>query len=891
MVSRLLNTFFFIVGFCVCSQTATGQLAKVTGNVVDSLGSSILNANVMVVDTSGKLYTYTYTGDQGAFALKFQSDTNKELFLEVSHLSYKKYRQKLTHAMTHYNIRMTSEPIKLAEIEVKKRPYVSVKGDTLSYEVKAFEHEADRNIGDVLRHMPGIDVSASGRIYYNGQAISNLYLQGDDLMDGRYSLATRTVRKESIKSVDIIQHHQPVKVLKGKVFTNEIAMNLVLEDENSWKLSGEVMLGGGVKKKYDGAVNTVLLHDKLKMLNTIQANNNGVDYRQDFMQHGSVNTSGLHSAPYSPILSLGNAGSPDINRARYYRNKSAAINLNNLYKTPGDLQLKSNMYLFTDQDKFTYGREDIFVTPNETIQYHERQDLTRRPFRAHAALSARVNKTDYFLQNKLNLRFQREENRGLMDFNSKPLDQNHQNKLSSLLNDFKWIPSLKNGNIMEVLWHFHAYENQENLLVDGYLTDEIIASGKGILRQLVDFKNLFSQIETSYMLNNSSIKQNYALGATYERRKFSSHLKTVDDTEFSSDVGKLGNELDWKRQQVYFKPRYFMKMDDWEISLSSQFTLQSISYRDISLDNPNNQLNLLVNPNANFKWILNPDHLITANYNYKKDYGSVEDVYRGVILRNYRSLNASTTELQHWGRHSASVDYQYRQPLSLLFGYVSLHVDRGTTNVMLATSYLDDLEKTQLISYKNTHTSLNAKAGSSKYIFALNLNVALDFTWRKTRLNRLIQEEIIPFYNELYSLNGKIETKITPKIDIEGQTLIHWYIAREADRKKSDQHRQNVRRLNQTLGVNYSPSNVFFIKLSGKYMHDIQTKNLPQDYLFLDAQLRYRFDHWRMDFEIDLDNITNMKTYTRFQVTSNQFMVDNYSLRGFMATFRVRFNI
>lgn len=890
MVSRLLNILFFIVGFLVCVQTARAQLTKVTGNVADSLGKPILNANVMVVGPSGQLYGYTYTGDQGAFALKLP-DINGELFLEVSHLSYKKYRQKLTHSISHYNIRMTSEPIKLAEIELKKRPYVAVKGDTLSYEVKAFEHEADRSIGDVLRHMPGIDVSASGRIYYNGQAISNLYIQGDDLMDGRYSLATRTVRKESIKSVDIIQHHQPVKVLRDKVFTNAIAMNLVLEDENSWKLSGEVMLGGGVKKKYDGAINTVLLHDKLKMLNTIQANNNGVDYRQDFIQHGSVNTSGLHSTPYSPMLSLGNAGSPDINRARYYRNKSVAINLNNLYKTPDDLQLKSNMYLFTDQDKFTYSREDIFVTPNKTIQYHERQDLIRRPFSAHAALSARVNKTDYFLQNKLNIQFQRERNSGLMDFNSKPLDQNNQNKLNSLLNDFKWIPSLKNENIMEVLWHFHAYENQENLLVDGYLPDEIITSDNGILRQLVDFKNLFTQIETSYMLTSSGIKQNYALGATYERRSFFSRLNTVDDAEFSSVVGKLDNELDWKRQQVYFKPRYFMKEDNWEVSLSSQFTLQSISYRDRSLDIPNNKSKLLINPNVNFKWILDPDNFITANYNYKKDYGSVEDIYRGVILRNYRSLNASTTELQHWGRHRASVDYQYRQPLSLLFGYVSLHVDRGTTNMMLSTFYLDDLEQSQLVSHKNAHTSITVEGGTSKYLFALNSNVALDFTWRQTRLNRFVQEEITPFYNELYSLNGKIETKITPKINVEGQISVNWYVAREAELEKLGNQGQRIRRLNQMLAVNYSPSNVFFIKISGKYMNDIQTKNLPQDYMFLDAQVRYRYDRWRMDFEIDLDNITNMKTYTRFQVTSNQFIADNYSLRGFMTTFRVRFNI
>ncbi len=210
----------------------------------------------------------------------------------------------------------------LPQVEVRSKPIIDRSGDTLRYNVNSFSNPEDRSIGDVLKHMPGISVGDNGGIFYNGQAISNLYIHGDDLMDGNYGLAPRVISKDMIKSVEVIQHHQPIKILQNKVPTDAVAINLVLKDENSVKLAGQAMLGAGLPEQYDAALNTMLFNKQIKMLNVIKANNSGIDYTDEFARpDGSTGGDPGNSKPAS-LLSVGGP-TPNLPHKQYYFNRSA----------------------------------------------------------------------------------------------------------------------------------------------------------------------------------------------------------------------------------------------------------------------------------------------------------------------------------------------------------------------------------------------------------------------------------------------------------------------------------------------------------------------------------------------------------------------------------------
>src|SRR3546814_12824700 len=87
---------------------------------------------------------------------------------------------------------MENLAIDLSEVEIKSKPIIRNIGDTLSYNIDSFAKNEDRSISDVIKRLPGMEVNENGKIKFNGQDISNLYIDGDDLLDEKYALGTRS---------------------------------------------------------------------------------------------------------------------------------------------------------------------------------------------------------------------------------------------------------------------------------------------------------------------------------------------------------------------------------------------------------------------------------------------------------------------------------------------------------------------------------------------------------------------------------------------------------------------------------------------------------------------------------------------------------------------------
>ena len=126
-----------------------------------------------------------------------------------------------------------------------RAPRLSFRGDTVSYNVSRFTEAQDRSIADVLRKMPGIEVAKSGEIRYNGQPINNFYIEGLDMLDGRYGQATNNIAPQDVASVEVMENHQPIKALKDIVFSDRAAINLRLKPHAKARWTGTLRGGAG----------------------------------------------------------------------------------------------------------------------------------------------------------------------------------------------------------------------------------------------------------------------------------------------------------------------------------------------------------------------------------------------------------------------------------------------------------------------------------------------------------------------------------------------------------------------------------------------------------------------------------------------------------------------
>lgn len=388
-----------VLFFCIW-QKATAQPQKITGSVKDTAGQPLSATSVYLADNDTTLISFALTNNNGYFSITVaQEYQKKQMWIEARHIGYYQQRKVLLQNHNEYHFILKPDPLMLSEVIAKNRPVLEQMGDTLRYIVSTFAQKEDRSIGDVLRRMPGIRVEEDGAIYHNGKKIENLYIHGDDLMSGRYGLASKIIRKEMISSVDVIQHHQPIKVIQGKVFSDQTAINLVLKNENEVKVSGAAKLGIGIPGLYDASGNAILLNKVFKAVNNISVNNSGVDYKNEFKKLGGSNmVTDVSREPGIISLSMGDVGTPDIPQRYFYWNRSGIVNLNNLYNTKKGLQFKANIQAYIDRNEFRYDRITEKYDGDNTIIYKEQQQNINRPYALNTSINFMVNKENFFFE-------------------------------------------------------------------------------------------------------------------------------------------------------------------------------------------------------------------------------------------------------------------------------------------------------------------------------------------------------------------------------------------------------------------------------------------------------------------------------------------------------------
>ena len=87
--------------------------------------------------------------------------------------------------------------------------------------------------------MPGIDVKDNGSIEYQGLAINKFYIEGNDLLGGKYGVATNGISANDIGMVEVLENHQPMQVLSGIGLSDQAAINLKLKNKSKRHLVAE----------------------------------------------------------------------------------------------------------------------------------------------------------------------------------------------------------------------------------------------------------------------------------------------------------------------------------------------------------------------------------------------------------------------------------------------------------------------------------------------------------------------------------------------------------------------------------------------------------------------------------------------------------------------------
>lgn len=185
---------------------------------------------------------YTLSNNEGTFTLT-QPKRTDSLLVSVSLLGYQT-QQQAVHAGQTLRFEMEPQVFSLKEVEIRPGR-VWGRQDTINYDVTRFLSPKDQSIKDVLRKLPGIDIDDLGKISYNGKEIRNFYVEGLDLTNGKYKQISENLRADAVQNIQVMENHQPIRVLQRKIKTEDVALNLKLRPEfrDRWLINAEGGLG------------------------------------------------------------------------------------------------------------------------------------------------------------------------------------------------------------------------------------------------------------------------------------------------------------------------------------------------------------------------------------------------------------------------------------------------------------------------------------------------------------------------------------------------------------------------------------------------------------------------------------------------------------------------
>ncbi|MDB9755720.1 TonB-dependent receptor family protein [Winogradskyella sp.] len=869
------------------------QNGIISGSILNNNNQPLTSANITLINESGVVLTYAISNDTGNYKMDISSvDSSANLFLEVLYLGYKKERQQFSKTISIYNFKLTPDATLLDEVLIREKPLAERQGDTLKYNVSKFSKTEDRSIGDVLSRIPGINVSSDGKIYYNGESIENLYIHGDDLMAGKYGLASRVIRKEDIISVDVMRNHQPIKVLKDKVNSDKTSINLVLKDEDKFKLSAQAQLGAGLPEQYNVALTPILLNKKVKILNQIAVNNSGIDYRRYFKQLGDRNfISNLQSDKIAFSLSQGTVNNPDLPSEDYYINNSASINLNNLYTFKNDLKVRLNIQGLIDKNTLSYENQLTNYTANDTIVFDERQNLINKPQILQSSINVMKNHKNFFFNNNLKINVSKNDDSSRLNFNDDAFSQNLSQNEFMISNDFNYIPKLSTKGIAEIrlLTEYNIKDDKLNLR-DGYQFPISQNEDYENVVQRIDIPTFYMDGYLSYKLPTSTIKQDYRLGYTRENREFNSNLLfNTANGSFIYD-GDAGNALNWKKSNYYFISDFGIETKKISASLNLPIFYQSINYSQNEYNLNKTETDFFFNPNLNFQYVFSVEKRLDFSYSNNTNFGDISQVFRGVVLQNYRSLLSNNADLQRSDSDTFRLKYTLENSAELMFINGGITYRTSKTNNILSSTIEDNIIQSELLPFGNKQNNLTLDLGFSKYLFAFKTKFSLNTQLSQSTFENIINDNLVPFKSNGIVLSSNFSKSFLGIFTLDYNPRANWNFSKleSGDQSLSvESISYKMSRFEQNLNITVTPAKEWNMKLNSNYISINQNGFNSNNYFLLNLNFKHSLKNDKFELGIDVTNLFDIDEYRLYSISDNQQINSNFQLRGRMIIARL----
>ncbi len=890
----------FTLTFILLLSIITFAQKTISGNVKNEDGKPLPSASV-TIEEIGKnaILNYAITDGKGNYKVTFSSSDAK-ILVKVKAFNHETILENHNNDTQVLNFTLNEKATEIKEVKLKTK-LITKRGDTISYDLKSFESKADRTLADVLKKIPGIEVNKDGSVLYQGEPINKFYVNGKDLMEGSYGVINNSLPKDAVQKVEVLENHQPVKILQDKLASENAAINVKLKKSVTMTGRGEVS-EGIAPYLWNVKLTPMLFTQKVQWVLNYKTNNVGdeVEKENTIMAFGNRFEGVRRNFTDNSWLSVENASTPsNVPVKRYLFNNVHYLSANLLTNLSKDWELKAN----TSYTNNAINRESISNVYNqkgdlETIKSIANNFYTNQA-KGEIIFSKNANKS--FFKNTItynglwNTDLAKTANSSVISENSnqknKTPSNNFQNSLSVII---PWKERLVNA------MSFVSYrDDKQDLYVSPakYVpVPEISASD--LVHQFLNLKTF----EANHSASVGFTKKNWTFTPEIGINLTNNKLTTILNGEKAGVVQNLGNPYENNLKFLDITPYAQMmvnyKREAFEANLTVPANFNNITAIDTgNLDKSLHKLTY--EPRLFARYDLTSFWKISAFTGISNSFGTINDIFAGKILFSPTSLSKKETDIQQSKSKFVGSRLEYRNPLNNIFFNVSYNINDRESNI----SYLNTITTNQQITtvgynLPNTAQSNSVRTEIGKYFPKFKTNASIGYSNSLSKSEQLPYNFVTTNPNSSDFQNNRTNSQgVTAKFNNNYFSWLSvdynatWSFTNSKITGKLGETNNKSKNFSHALSAYIYPIKNHTIGFAWDEMQFKNGSNSRKN-SFYDLSYQYSMVAEKMDLELKLVNIANTNLYQDigFNVSTGQTTYRNINIRPRQIMLTLKFN-
>ena len=841
-----------ILTFLLMTCSALAQ-KEVTGRLTEKqTGEALVGANVMVKNAEGKLVKFATTREDGTFLIKL-SAWNQGMTIHVSMIGMKTYIAPLSEEIKKLDIRMEEDTQELKEVIVKAGR-IRESGDTVTYRVSGFAQKQDRSIGDVLQRMPGIDVASNGKIQYQGVDINKFYIEGSDLLEGKYGIATNGISHDAIGAVEVLENHQPMQVLSGLSFSDQAAINLKLKDKAkaTWLLNGHI--GGGWSNQpkeglWNGEAFLMAVMANYQTITTVKSNNTGMDLRNqviDFLSGGRGTNLGDYFSVQLP-------STPNLSRDRTTFNRSWMLSSSHLWKVKKG-EMKAQIDYYNHRATASSASTSTYYLDNREKMIHESREGTEHGKQLTGKFIIEANEKTHYLNNTLQTELNWDDIRTSMT-GTLPNSQ------------YAKMPDYYVANRLQVIKRFGGKH-----LVTFSSVNEWESKPQRLSVEYPDESRFSQRISNHAFYTNERASYGFYLKGFNLSLEggIQGYLRDMESNLEDAINGNTIGDVTTNYLSLYASPKleYAFKKVELTLQYPFNYTLYKFNGRI------GNQSEYFHSPLLKVRWSPNPRFSVTVTGGLGRSPMSLQNIHDEAILSDYRTFTQGVEDFYTNSRKQVSGRVQYRDTPRGFFANAILIKSWSNTPYKTTQHFVDDFIFHSYEASPSRSQSLNIMGNVNKTLDFMRGSIAVNGGYSRMANNMVSENVPTLYHNTTWNLGGRINGSLS--------NYVYWSYNIKYSNSQLSMNReemQNLDRYTHSFSLNISPIDVLSWETEGEYYRNEVAESNYKNLFLLDTKLTWQISK-RIELVASVNNLFNRQEYTYTTYNNLSSIESTRYLRG-----------